>query len=153
MDKIVLKQTVHPNLNWMIAYPLLLVCLIIVYNDFYLFYTLLVPLVLISFGFDFVLVNKKKSYISCNFFGVSIFKKSFIKPDYISLFEQSFTRSTNNGVYPQMLGFDRYSLFIIKFCNDCYGETIFESNSKEEVFELGKPISVMFDVRLHNALD
>lgn len=156
MDEVVLKQTVHPNVKWMIAYPFILALGIYVYTDPSSFYILFFPIALAVYGFDFVFAYNNKSYLSLTLMGYSVLRlnKKFINLDYVSVVRQAYTRGRAPfGFSPQILSDERYTLFIIKLFSENENETIFESESKEEVLRLGDNLSKLFGVDLYDALN
>ena len=148
-----LKQTVHPNMKWLLGYPFLLAFLILTYMQPNKFYFIIIPLCFVFYGFDYVF-ETNKSYIQLCLFGFVVFKcnKRFIKPNYISLFKQDFTRGNAFGFFPQILGDDSYSLYTIKLFNDTENEIVFESEDEPEVLKLGAELASILNVELYNAL-
>jgi hypothetical protein len=155
MGKVVLKQTVHPNLKWMIGYPFLLAFSILTYEDPSLFYLILFPLLVIFYGFDYVFERGNKSYVNYNVFGFSVLRinKTFISPEYISLFKQAYIRERAFGFSPQILGDEKYALYTIKLFNNKQHQVVFESEDKREVLKLGTELSILLNVELYNTLE
>lgn len=155
MKEVVLKQTVHPNVKWILGYPFLLAFLILSFVKPDKFYLLALPVLVLSYGFDYVFTVENKSYVRLNLFRIGVFKfeKTFITPTYISLFKQAFSREVAFGFSPQILGDQNYSLYTIKLFNGNENKIVFESEDKAETLKLGRELSELLQVELYNTLE
>lgn len=155
MKEVVLKQTVHPNVKWILGYPFLIAFLILSFIEPDKIYLLVPPILVLCYGFDFVFKSDKSGHIQVRLFGFSIFrfKKQFIQPTYISLFKQAFTRENAFGFSPQIIGDDQYSLYTIKLFNEHENKIVFESEDASEVCKLGTQLAILFNIELHNTLE
>lgn len=155
MKEVVLKQTVHPNVKWILGYPFLLAFLILSFIEPDKFYLLVLPILVLSYGFDYVFTDENESYVRLNLFKIVVFKfeKTFIKPNYISLFKQAFSREVAFGFSPQILGDQNYSLYTIKLFNDNENKIVFESEDKVKTLKLGRELSELLQVELYNTLE
>ncbi|WP_426431891.1 hypothetical protein ACPX19_05095 [Winogradskyella sp. HB-48] len=155
MGEVILKQTVHPNVKWILGYPFLLAFLILSFVEPDKIYLLVLPVLVLSYGFDYVFTDENKSYVRLNLFKIVVFKfeKTFIKPTYISLFKQAFSREVAFGFSPQILGDQKYSLYTIKLFNDNENMIVFESEDKARTLKLGRELSELLQVELYNTLE
>ena len=155
MREVILKQTVHPNVKWILGYPFLLAFAILTYVEPEKFFLLIFPVLALSYSFDFVFKSDKSGYIQIRLFAISIFrfKKQFIQPTYISLFKQAFTRENAFGFSPQIIGDDQYNLYTIKLFNEHKNEIVFESEDKPRTLKLGRELSELLHIELYNTLE
>ncbi|GAA4305947.1 hypothetical protein GCM10023163_30880 [Aestuariibaculum suncheonense] len=113
---------------------------------------MLIPVLILFSGYSFEFNRSLQHKVLITVFGIIIFKfrKSFIHPDYISLFHQSFKE--DSGFEVLAFGEDRWKSYTIKFFNSNENEVIFVTNNKEEVLSLGKQLAELLNVELYNTL-
>lgn len=113
---------------------------------------ILLPILILFSGYAFEFNKNLRHKVLITVFGITVFKfrKSFIQPEYISLFHQSFKDSSDFEFLA--FGEDKWKSYSIKFFNANSNEIIFVSEDKEEVIHLGKLLAELLNVELYNTL-
>ena len=154
MDNVVLKQILPFSTRIMLSVLLLGIAVLITSSKAILLAAVLIVLGFFAINYAYVFNKNGKHEMHVMLFGSSLvkLKRSFIAPKYISLFHQSFKDNRGFGFYPPMFGESKFKSYTIKLFNEDARETIFVSNKKEEVLELGTKLAGLLDVELHNTL-
>jgi len=148
MKRVIVNKKIPFAIKAQFGIPLfaLLIALVIVNLYFLPFLLLTIMFMFSSYLYEF---NENFNHkIKIKVFGFSLLSlnKSFIKPDYISLFNQPLKSSWEFGV-------SKHKVFTIKFFNGNINETILRSSNKSEVLRLGHALSLMFNIELYNTLE
>ncbi len=129
-----------------------LVLFLVVNHHHYYLFLLLLPALILFGGYSFQFNKNLQHKVLITVFGVVIFKyrKSFIQPDYISLFHQSFKETSDFEVLA--FGEDKWKSYTIKFFNSNKNEVVFVSDNREKVLNFGKQLSELLNVELYNKI-
>lgn len=153
MERVIINQQFPFSIKAQFGFPLTVAAIVLTYSNIYFLLLLILTLLFMftSYAYEF---NKNLMHrLNIKVFGMKIFSldKTFIEPDYISLFNQPLKYSKSLGFME--MGKLNYKEFTIKFFKDNYNETIFRSSDKSKVLRIGKELSVLLEVELYNTLE
>lgn len=156
MDKIELKQitSIRPKIAF--GLPVIIFAFLIYEENIVMALILfLVAAVIFTISYSLTITKEFKNYYKYYTLGLPIFKmkKTLLFPEYISLFNQSFIQTNNEGFSPNNLVDARYQRYTIKFFQGNRNHIVFQSKDKDLVIGLGKDLCTLLNVELYNTLE
>ncbi|KJD34081.1 hypothetical protein PK35_04950 [Tamlana nanhaiensis] len=152
MKVVELKQKVSFQIKAQFGIPLVVFCCAISYINLIFFPLALVSICLMFVGYSYLFRSDFKHKMVITVFGFKLIylKKTFLNPDYISLFPQSYKQTNAFGFLE--FGQSKWKEYTIKFFSSNRNQTVFRSENKEDVLTLGVQLSDLLGVKLYNKL-
>lgn len=152
MDQVIVNKKIPFSVKTQFGFPFMVASSILVYLSLYFLPFLILSILLrfTNYAYEF---NKNLNHrLLVKVFGITVFgyKKKFINPDYISLFNQPLKTSMVSGFME--IGVARYKEFAIKLFKGNINETVLRSTKREEVILLGSSLANLFNVEVYNNL-
>lgn len=151
--KVILKQNISIVSKIIFCSPILFIVLFLTeFNGYFILFALIIVPI---FGFNYEYVFKKHaSYYCMKVFNFKFFSniKNFIKPEYISISNQSYKEGAGWMWDHFIVTSAKFKLYTVKFYKGTNRETVFKTTNREEAILKAEQLSELFDVRIHNAL-
>lgn len=120
------------------------------------FFLLLTSIIITFFKSEIEIFKSFQNKYNITIFSKTIISvdKKIIKPDYISLFGQSFKGSNEYGLITSLGSDYTVDFYVIRFFDENNrNEIIFKSKNKSEVLEKGTQLAALLNVELVNKLE
>ncbi|TXE12968.1 hypothetical protein FUA26_04015 [Seonamhaeicola algicola] len=153
MKSVVLKQKLSFTVLVQFVFPISVgLCVLTFFFSFLFFPFFIISLLWLFGSYNYVFNENGNHKIQYKTLNILLFTrdKAFLKPDYVSLFQQSFKQTLGFGFLE--FGKARYKDYTIKLFSENKHKIVYITSRKVEVLLLGKKLSEVLNVELYNAL-
>ncbi|UKM65570.1 hypothetical protein GSB9_02141 [Flavobacteriaceae bacterium GSB9] len=147
-----LNQEVPFAVKAQFGFPLTVLFLCLTYINVFFLPLLLFGVLFMFSGYSYVFKADGCHKVKYKTFGFTVieFNRQFLKPDYVSVFNQSFKQTSVLGFLE--FGTSKYKSYVVKLFQGNQNIIVYKSNNSEAVLRIGEGLSNLFEIELYNAL-